>query len=603
MKHLKIFRELGILTAGETSLASSHPLGDQHLFHDHNPLWAFVEPALVRPCAGGGDVPEIFGFLPPGTIVPQASARTRLLVFLGARMSPALNEAIALPGVMSLVFEPDLDTLEAFLSGFKPKDLAGKALFFVGGAPDSTFPPLLSQLPSSLCDMGYPVFFAQDGLAEALPEYVRRVEELLEIFYYRHAIYPLESQDLIRSKPIRPMTRKIMYDRVKHLYENLVPCLASGILNDLRGYLPGRTAILAAAGPALAGQMDFIQANSGRAVVIAVNSALKPLLAAGIEPHFVVINDTSVEAGNTLADLPRLERTILVGHVLSDSGRGAFPRTYFFGNCPGQPFPKRDGLLLHGSVITTAFSLAEYLGCVKAVLAGAQLCSESPWGMTYAPHAQHAGQEGSGNTAALRGRFPELYPVWAADGRRMYTNLNFLDVAQWFTDRIRLAKLEVINLTPGSILRGPGISLDPSPHLPESPGLDQILTGLPKTEYANRKSRVADFIREQMLIWKAKQVEAREALRTSLADPTLRGGTSLAPAEALVAKSDQDNSSYMLQRFEDFNNPLFHKHYFNYEFIEQRVVGAREFCEYMDRMATSLLKILTAQHLTLQNIE
>ncbi|WP_243358621.1 6-hydroxymethylpterin diphosphokinase MptE-like protein [Fundidesulfovibrio terrae] len=590
MKSLAVFDQLGLLALSQAGAGSYTP-GARHAFHAHNPLWAYCNPALARPFAGGseGDFgPEVFAFPPPDTGLDEAMRRTRLLVFLGAQRTPELQAALARTDGVCLIFEPDPERMAAFLDDEKPWELAGKGVFFVAGDPDRTPSPLLQILPENLASLGYPLFFACEGLPEALPGYVRRVEEVLELFYYRNVIYTLDSQDNIRGLPIRPLVRNAVYDRYKHLYENLAPCLRGGELSDLLGALTGHTAILAAAGPALTGQIEFIRANQDRAAVIAVNSALKPLLKAGIEPDFVIINDTSMDSEPTLAGLPGLKKARLVAHCLSTTGQGGFERAWFFGNFPGQPFPKRDSLLLHGSVITTAFALAEYMGCSRVYLAGVQLASPDPLAMNYSKGSQHEAHASGVNEMTLTHRWPQLYPATAADGSRMFTTLNFFDSAQWFADRIRMANMEVVNLTPSSILQGPGIAFDPAPVLPEDPGLARNLDSISSTDFSARRERVLDYIRQELTLWKTKQRAARQA------------GESFSSAAAFIAASDQDNTSFMLQRFADFDNTRFHTAFFEGADEGRRMEGARYFLGYMDRMCEALLKILLAQHKRVQ---
>lgn len=585
MKTLAVYEQLGLLALSTVEAGTFVP-GDVHVFHSHSPLWAYCDPALARPFAGNAEGEfglEVFAFPPRDTTLAEARQRTRFLVFLGAVRTPQMDEALLSGDGVCLVFEPDPARMAAFLDGFKPHALAGKGLFFVAGDPDRLPTSLLDLLPENIASLGYPIFFEAQGLAEALPGYVRRVEELIELFYYRNAIYPLDSQENVRGLPLRPMVRNAIYDRYKHLYENLTPCLRSGILNDLLGALTGCTAILAAAGPALNDQLEFIRNNQDRAAIIAVNSALKPLLAAGIEPHFVVINDTSMDSEPTLAELPKLSKARLVAHCLSTSGGGSFEHAYFFGNFPGQPFPKRPSLLLHGSVITTAFSLAEYMGCTKAILAGVQLSSPDPLVLNYAEGATKEGQTSGKTELELTNTWPELYPLNAADGRCVFTTLNFLDSAQWFADRIRMAGLDVVNLTASSILKGPGIIFDPAPSLPEAPELTLRLESLPSTDFSSRHERVREFIVQEMTRWKAKERAARAAY------------DGLGPAAALIAACDQDNSSFMLQRFWNFDNAKFHAGYFEATSDEQRLKAAEKFSGYMQHMAKSLLSILKDQ--------
>jgi hypothetical protein len=584
MKTLTVYKELGLLAASEESAASALQTGERHLHHPHTALWDYCDPGLARPYAAGIDAPEVFATPPPGTTLPQAMEMTRFLVFIGARDSAEFRTVLARASGVCLVFEPDLAELEACLKAVRPHTLSGKGVFFVGGDPDRLDVPLLSMLPEAICGQGYPLFFVREGLEAALPEYVRRVEEMIELFYYRNVIYALDGQETIRGLPLRPMARDAILDRFKHVYENLAPALGGGSLEDLLGALAGETAILAAAGPALAGSLDFIRRNRDRAAVIAVNSAVKPLLGAGIEPHFAIINDTSLGSEPTLSGLPELGRTILVAHFQSYSGGGSFPRLFFFGNFPGQPFPKRHSLMLHGSVITTAFSLAEYLGCSRALLAGVQLASPDPYRMNYAAGSLHENHASGATRAPLSGRWPELYPVTAADGSRLHTTLNFLDAAQWFADRIRSATLRVTNLCPTSILKGPGIEIDPDPALPESPGLDARIAAISPSGRRDRAPRVLGYIENELARWKKKQVAARQA------------AASLGAAAAFIAACDADNSSFMLQRFEDFDNARFHAGFFEALDAREKAEAASYFLQYMERMSQALVKLLLDQH-------
>ncbi len=584
MKALSVFEQLGLLARARSSGGSAPP-GQSHVFHHHTPLWAYCQPNLARPYAGGDNLPDIFAEPPADTTLAQAMAHTRLLVFLGAAHTPEFAAALARPDGVCLVFEPDPKRMEAYLGAIKPHTLARKNVFFITGDPDSLDVPLLFLLPEDLCDQGYPLFFSLEGLPQALPEYVRRVEELVELFYYRNVIYPLDSQEYKRGLPIRPMLREAIYDRFKHHYENLPTCLTAGTLTDLTGACVGYPAILCAAGPALAESLDFVRRNQDRAVIIAVNNALKSLVRAGVEPHFTVINDTSVDSELSLTGLGKLGRCTLVAHCLSCGGYGAFPRTYFFGNFPGQPFPKRASLLLHGSVITTAFSLAEYLGCSQAILAGVQLSSPDPFALNYAPGSMHeAHRSGPAKHADLPGRWPQLYPARTLDGRDHYTTLNFFDAAQWFADRITQATLPVTNLCPASILKGPAIRFDPDPTLPPLAGLDERLAALPRTDFSGRRDRVIDHIRQEMARIKTKQLAARQAQ------------ASLATARAFIAQCDLDNFSFMLQRFGDFDNRRFHTGFFASPDPARQQEAAVYYLTRLDAMCAALLKILLKQH-------
>jgi hypothetical protein len=99
--------------------------------------------------------------------------------------------------------------------------------------------------------------------------------------------------------------------------------------------------------------------------------------------------------------LPQLKDVRLVGDVRSELGGDTFPNKYIFGSYRPELFGTRPSLRLHGSVITTAFSLARHMGCSRCVLVGAQLCSDNPWIMSYSKGSIHENR-----TAVEKGNMP-----------------------------------------------------------------------------------------------------------------------------------------------------------------------------------------------------
>ena len=227
--------------------------------------------------------------------------------------------------------------------------------FFQGGQKDFNM-PLMHLLPPKLCDFGYPLFLVQEGLEQAFKEYLRDFVERLEIWYYRNKVYAFEGQAYRRSIPMRSMRKGLSFDQLRHLYLNLTDHIDAGGVDDLQDKLSGRTAICVGAGPDLDAKIPLLQQAKGRAVIIAVNSAVKTLLSHGLEPDFTIINDTSVDAARTLKDLPRLEKGSIVSHSLAWGGGESYTRRYFFGDFMPHLLGRRGNLLLHGSVITTAFA-------------------------------------------------------------------------------------------------------------------------------------------------------------------------------------------------------------------------------------------------------
>ena len=85
-------------------------------------------------------------------------------------------------------------------------------------------------------------------------------------------------------------------------------------------------AIVVAAGPSLDATLPGIKAAQGRALVIAVDTAVRPLLAAGIRPHIAVAVDPSDINAQHLTGLPLSNIPLVAEGSLDPSVIPEFPR-------------------------------------------------------------------------------------------------------------------------------------------------------------------------------------------------------------------------------------------------------------------------------------
>jgi hypothetical protein len=150
----------------------------------------------------------------------------------------------------------------------------------------------------------------------------------------------------------------------------------------LDGRFTGRAAVLVAAGPSLDDNLAQLREVQDRAVVIAVDTAVRPLLAAGAKPHLVVAVDPSDTNAAHLAGVTGADDSFLVAEASLHPS--AFPtfrgRTFLFRVSNHEPWPwlrtlgvDRGVLRAWGSVLTSAFDLALRMGCDPIVFAGADL--------------------------------------------------------------------------------------------------------------------------------------------------------------------------------------------------------------------------------------
>lgn len=618
----KVLQEMGILFSAmddqEREAAAAAPgsgagqAGEpaRHVFSSHRPLWAYEDPFFARPVP---DEPPVFEILPPETDLCQALAKTRFVVLVGAALTPEFQRLLAEPGVIVLVFESDPARLDRFLLQVSPAQLANKAFLFLG-QPDRFLPPLSAILPESSFSLGFPVFFILSGADQALAAHARRVAEHVEVLFFRHRIYPLSGQSLNRSIPLRPIAQGLFYDQQVHAYENLAAFADCPDIGVLRGLFRGETAVLVAAGIDLASKVEFLREQQDKALIIAVNSALKPLVEAGIRPHFCVVNDTSLPVANTFAGLPLLRSVMLVAHCLSCLGGEVFAKRFLFGNCWPEIFGTRPNLRLHGSVITTAVSLAHHLGCREAVLVGAQLSSDDPWSLRYA---------GGGTGVApvteeeKRKRLPFLVPVQTPFGETRYASLNFLDVKYWLMDELRLAGMHCTNTTKDSILFGEGVDHEERPAIAPTGRLAQCLRqAFAATRPAPRAERPVRRVALALAgAEKARWAQCLHLTERVLAMPGRADYEAVLAADRLEVGSrtseffdacwsvlkvfDANNISYLVQRFEDFSQPTFHASIHS-PFYFDRFHGFLHYYTRVRSMLRSLLAVLEAQETVLK---
>lgn len=581
---LKVLEKLNLLLTAEGGFASA-PDGTGHHPLGRTPLWAYENPVLSAPFANP-DAPAVFEVLDEDAPAETLLEKTSLAIFLGAQDTPLFRRCLERGDLVLAVFDTDPARVARFAASVGPDRLAEVPVPVFIGHPSQFAPALAKILPHEMFQAGFPVFFTLDGQDEAFHHWADAVAEELEVLFYRYRIYPLTGQFNARGRPIRPMKRQLFFDQLYHGYANSHRCLTANNLEQAKGSLTGETAIVAAAGPALSDQLDWLREQRDRAVVIAVNNAMGPLLNAGIEPHFCVLNDNSLLVDGALEKLPP-SRTMLAAHCLSALGGDRFEKAFLFGIWMPGVFGLRPELELYASVVTAGFSLARFLGCAQCVFAGVQLAGQHPFGLGYARGTVHDDRDTRHDE--LTHRWPQLYPVRSAAGNRLFTSLNFLDAAHWFLDEIRASGMDCVNTCADSLLHGPGVRFDPEPEIPPSERLRERIDALrelpPPTLPAGP---VLQFVEDEMNRWNKTSALCSSLLRGS-DDELLRTGAKV------LAQFDETNVSYLVQRFEDFRNSLFHRGYFDSDDRAARAEALRYYFDHVRRMAASFASVLRKQ--------
>ena len=150
----------------------------------------------------------------------------------------------------------------------------------------------------------------------------------------------------------------------------------------LDGAFAGTPAVVVGAGPSLDENVAALAALHDRAIIVAADTALGPLVSRGVRPHVVVgVDSSALNARHLAAAEGSTDIWLAAEGSLHPSGLQPFiGRTFSFRVSDHDPWPwlaaagvTRGELRAWGSVLTSAFDLARRMGCNPVVFAGADL--------------------------------------------------------------------------------------------------------------------------------------------------------------------------------------------------------------------------------------
>ncbi len=224
------------------------------------------------------------------------------------------------------------------------------------------------------------------------------------------------------------------------------------------------TAIIVSAGPSLRKNRHLLLEARGKAVIIAVQTTLKPLLEMGVEPDYVMSLDYSEISARFFQDLPRDLKTELVADakatdVIFDLYPG--PIT-LLGNDMADDLLRdalkpRTRLRSGATVAHQAFYLAEYMGCEPIIFVGQDLGFSD--GLCYTPGTSYddvwrpeldrfCTMEMKQWEQIVRER-PILRKIPDYLGRPMYTEQRLFTYLQQFERDFAQSKARIVDATEG----------------------------------------------------------------------------------------------------------------------------------------------------------
>jgi hypothetical protein len=208
--------------------------------------------------------------------------------------------------------------------------------------------------------------------------------------------------------------------------------------------------VIVSAGPSLDQNIQELRGNEDRCFILSVDTALRPLLAAGITPHAVITADPSeMNARHISGVMPSSTYLIAEQAVQPEALESAAKRFLFsLGLFPDSLFAKfgfgKTKLEAWGSVATTALDLACRMGANPIIFAGQDFAYS--WDRDYASHTLFHGKTFVVTQAATIQR-PDLW------GNNVHTTENLVAYRDFFVRRMKQSPgVRFINGTEGGIL-------------------------------------------------------------------------------------------------------------------------------------------------------
>lgn len=252
----------------------------------------------------------------------------------------------------------------------------------------------------------------------------------------------------------------------ENLAGNVERYVTSPDVSRLRNAYKDKPAIIVSAGPSLRKNKHLLKHAQGKAVIIAVQTTLQPLLDMGIEPHFVTSLDYHAISQRFWEKLPKTLKTELVaepkanGAVLDLSpGPVSITGNDFLEDLLIEMSLKKTPLPSGATVAHLAYYLAEHLGCNPIVFIGQDLGFSD--GLCYTPGTSYEDvwePELSGFCSLEMKQWEQivrdrniLRRVPDYQGRPMYTEERLYTYLQHFERDFSRTKTTIIDATEGGV--------------------------------------------------------------------------------------------------------------------------------------------------------
>lgn len=382
-----------------------------------------------------------------GSIAP----RTPILI-IGSGNIKKLRRIVeaAQEDCLILVYEPSIEIFCYVMSHFDITDLIGDCpiLWKIGPMKETEIKDSFTKFFMVDTMSAYKQVISEN-YEELFPEEVKKILQLAKEQF----------QDMIVTwNTMRRYTdvfgHNMMYN-IRHLFHGYNVKQLRGIL---RGEIP---AVIISAGPSLNKNIEDLRLLQGKACLIAVDTAIKPLLNKDIIPDFFVIVDgkkpTELMAHPRISEVPLVTSTVVSTGIMDlHEGKKFFYNTEevfeqaLMDACEAESGVKGRCTLGYlptgGSVANNAFSLADYMQASHIVFVGQDLALTN--GRT---HADGTFKDKMDKISEAERQ--KTISVEGIHGNQVYTRDDFYRYLVWFEDYIARHEMKnVIDATQGGAM-------------------------------------------------------------------------------------------------------------------------------------------------------
>lgn len=356
-------------------------------------------------------------------------------------------------GLQVFVIEPDP---EIFVAAMHSRDLShlfldNRIAFFVGMSPDEIGDVWSSSLDWTVMDKL--AFIDHPPSLSRFKQYFERVVEKVRYLCKK-------------SKGNLVTLMHAGFEFHSNYFANISDSFCLPGIGRLFNQFAGKPVVVVAAGPSLDHNMHMLNNVKGRFPIIAVDTALRQLVANGIKPDIVcaadpsyensldfvgVENETDVILAVEAMTHPDILKSFKGPKMLMTFGGGLHPMTHDLREPVGK-------LVCWGSIATTVFDLARNMGADPIIFIGLDLSFQD--GKLHAKgsysddllfekvHPYTSIEHEAAEYINTRGAYKIVMP----GGGILYTDQNMKIYKDWFEDQFRQTQVKIINATEGGIV-------------------------------------------------------------------------------------------------------------------------------------------------------